>query len=102
MSAIFYKLIEGNPVPCSWQEALAQLIEPDARILNSSLLRNGFWINTSFLVLDIDPLRLGVPRLWNTIVRSPDGSERVMGRYSTEAEAILGHALNVAFLDLCF
>ena len=101
MSAFYFKLIHGEPVACGWEEACALLMNPEDRLICFNRLVNGFQIRTSFNVIDIDPLRSAEPRLWSTLVESPDGTQRVLDRYVSQEYALTGHLRIMGFLHLC-
>ncbi len=95
----YYKLDEGRPVPCSWYEAGVLLADFRGRTVCYDILSTGFRVSTSFLVFDHNPFGPS-PVLFNTIATATDGTERVLGRYRTLAEAKRGHEQALSFLRL--
>lgn len=96
----YFKLCDSAElVPCSWYEAGKLLADYEGRCLAHTLTKKGISVSTAFLVFDHNPFG-DKPVLWNTIVRTPQGQERLMGRYSSLDEAREGHTRCVAFLEL--
>ena len=97
--ALYYRLKGSRAVPCSWVEAQPILADYRGRCLAYEQTSNGYQVSTSFLVFDHNLLG-DRPILWNTIVSDPQGHQRILGRYSTEREARLGHRQIVSFISL--
>lgn len=84
---------DGNPSPVSdylqwstWMDSVDRQI---------ALTESGdISVSTAFLGLDHDYLRRGLPILFETMVRTPDGPGQV-ARYATKAEAVKGHNIIV-------
>jgi hypothetical protein len=91
---------KGTPVPCDAIEAGKLLASIEGRCVACERTPGRFWVSTAFLVFDHNALGDGPPVLWNTYVYAPDGSSKLMGRYSSLDEAVAGHREAVTFVGL--
>lgn len=66
------------------------LMNPKIKIVKQETLPNGYWVSTVWLGLD-HRWGKGQPLIFETMVFYQGESDLDMQRYSTEAEAIVGH-----------
>lgn len=81
--------------PISLEEASRLLGDAQARIVAQDPLVMGsiglLWVSTVFLVLDYNPLGIGLPVLYETMVFGEDGEPLYQRRYCTREDALAGH-----------
>lgn len=95
----FFKQVGESVVPISWVEAQPLIADYRNRAIACDVCSTQHRVSTSFLVFDhafFGP----EPVLYNTIVTSPNGAERIAGRYASRADAIRGHAEILALISL--
>lgn len=100
MRPIYYRLDEfGEAVPCDFLEGTRLLAMAEGRLVGRTRLADGRMIATSFLVFDHAPFGRR-PVLFNTVLYSAEGAERVIARYSNRREAERGHREFAALIRL--